>query len=367
MKVEIGITNTGSVNHPLKELPLVCKYYQDQIFVSTENGSIIQKHNDKFQNFKLHSNLIHDFIIKDSLIYSCSQDHTVCLFDLKSEAKSFLKFNGAVKSIIKNDNEIIVGCKDKTITILDTRSQNRKVIQDNSTTLQYQYNLYSMGSEGIVKLWDFRNYKPIELNVYENSRKYGFVNSCLNGNLFCLSMNNQIYEISLDLQVKKIFNHHSLQVGFFNKIDVSFCGKFLAVGSKSHDIILFGTDNVLKGHMNDVSGIGWSEYDYKLCSVADDFQLREWTFKVKNNYRKSLYFPLGNKPLSDQLPCIGNIKEKEPLKEVQFNISDNQNNDMENIPPKQKKQVKLKSITPIKPVKKKKQNTILKFFSKDQS
>ncbi|KAJ3319119.1 hypothetical protein HDV06_006678 [Boothiomyces sp. JEL0866] len=443
MKLEIGITNTSSVNYPLNELPLVCKYYQDNIFVSTERGSIIKKQNGSFQQIKLHSNLIHDFAFKNDLIYTCSQDQTVCIFDLNSSAKSFLKFGGAVKSIIVNDNQIIVGCKDKTVTILDTRSQNKKILQDNTTTLQFNENLYSMGPEGLVRLWDFRNYKPIELNVYANTRKYGFVHSCMKGNLYCLSMNNQIYEISLDLQVKKIHQHPDLQVGFFNKIDVSSCGNFLTVGSKSNDIIIFD-NQVLKGHMNDVCCVSWSEYDYKLCSVGDDYQLREWEFKVKNNYRKSLYFPNDDyfkipgkwnsldpvpvKSAKEQLvdekslakvasiarpdiervanitrldiERVANIarpvvaKAKDPLQKIEQNLmhtkiirykaAGNENRialgctkdhtiesnpDLENIPPKNQKQigreVKLKTITPIKALKKKKQNSILKYFNKN--
>ncbi|KAJ3269882.1 hypothetical protein HDV01_000844 [Terramyces sp. JEL0728] len=266
----------------LKELPLVCKYYQDDVYVSTEKGNILKRTRDSYQTIPLHSNLIHDFIIKDNTIYTCSQDKTVCIYDLNSSTKQYLTYNGPVKSIIKDENQIITCCKDKTITIQDTRSKNKKTLSDNSTSIQFKYNLYSMGQEGIIKLWDYRNYKPVELNVYDNTRKYGFISSCVNENIYCLSMDNQIYEISLDLQLKKIHEHPELLVGFFNKIDVSFCGEYLACGSKSNDIILF--QQVLKGHLNEISGLCWSDYDYKLASVSDDYQLKEWIFKTSRKY-----------------------------------------------------------------------------------
>ncbi|KAJ3330531.1 hypothetical protein HDU91_003551 [Kappamyces sp. JEL0680] len=98
-----------------------------------------------------------------------------------------------------------------------------------------------------------------------------------------VQLTRSIYEFdSTQLRPTNIYTNPSYESSsFYIKMDVSYCGDWIASGSKDSQIYLWQVDNpqrqlVLDGHSAEVSCVAFSKFDYKIASCSDDMTVRIW-------------------------------------------------------------------------------------------
>jgi denticleless len=289
----------------------VCKFSpNDDVCVCNEDGMIEIISSSRYR-FSGHDNAIFDctWNYDGTMIGTASADCKPRLWDLVTSTLVYeLKGHEAcVKSIsFDNDNPniLVTSSRDNSISIWDKRFENKK--NSNGTTISLPikkiadshgykkkcssvvtaaafldhrpFKIVSVGSsDGIIKLWDYRaSLKKCAAFVkpQSNINSNGFSSLALSNNgstIYTSCLNNSIISIdSNTLECMDVYKHKDFNCSsFYIKMDVSFCGDYIACGSRNGNIYLWEafkkTDPLLLvGHRQEVTAVAWSKRDYKV-------------------------------------------------------------------------------------------------------
>jgi WD40 repeat protein len=220
------------------------------------------------------------------MIVSAGRDNTILFWDTRSENKR--TSTGLVQSVPVN----MVSGAHSVVTKLAGKHRNSLSNNSGVTKAMYlnEYLVCSTGaSDGLLKFWDVRGSikTPItEMNPnFGETRAHG-INSFdfdkKSSRLYVSRMNSKIDVVDMhNLEILHTFTHSDFNnSSFYIHMALSPCGNFIASGSKSAELFIWGTDFksafAFYGHQSEVSCVDWSRFDYELISCSDDMTVRRW-------------------------------------------------------------------------------------------
>ncbi|EPR80043.1 WD repeat-containing protein [Spraguea lophii 42_110] len=173
---ELNNLDTISINQISRECCFSYGIDADEIIaISTTDGNLIvlDKSLIDVQKNKIHLSDINDIKTKENMIYSCSNDRTISVYDRRSNShisigknnsdnySKNITFNSELNAIDVRDNKILVGEDDGNISLLDLRKYNHLILStDNHFDNESGKESMSDSSDNRQKYIDTFKYDP---------------------------------------------------------------------------------------------------------------------------------------------------------------------------------------------------------------